>query len=72
MRKPYLEIRADNFTKVVIETEEPFLVYFTTLGEEALLKTEYKYFAKLAREIEGAINLGVYRIKEDDIPTVSK
>ena len=65
-------MRADNFTKVVLEYENPYLLYFTTLEDGELMKTEWKYFAKLVRYVRGAIDLGVYRVKPEELAAVKK
>ena len=54
-----------DFEKMVLADTEPWLVYFTTSAEEDLT-SEYKYFNKLTRQIQGAVKVGVFRFEKDD------
>jgi hypothetical protein len=61
----HVEIGDKNFTKEILENKEASVVYFTTLNDTTDVKEEYKHFNKMARFLQGAIKIGVFRIDKN-------
>ena len=67
-------MKENTFKKSVLSQDRAALVYYTTLPDGEDISTEFKQFTKLARQLKGALSVGVMRIdaKAPDFADVKK
>lgn len=68
------EVSPRTFQKQVLDSELAHLVYYTTLGENAEVTSEFRYFNRLIRALKGVVQFEVFRIdpKRADFAELAK
>lgn len=58
----YEELTDGSFKKSILASNEAHMVYFTTLGKNDAVESEFKYFNKLIRSFRGVVTFSVFRM----------
>jgi len=58
----YQELSDSQFKNKVLSSNEAQMVYYTTLGRNDNVESEFKYFNKLIRTFRGVVNFSVFKM----------
>lgn len=61
---PYLELKLDNFSESILDSEKAALVFF--ISNDYNITKELSYFNQLVKKLKGPVNVGVFNITSNN------